>query len=571
WEQPWDILFFAGHSRSEGQRGRIYINQNDSLSIEEISSALKKVIEGGLQLAIFNSCDGLGLANELEKLHIPQTIVMREAVPDRVAQKFLTYFLPSFAQGATLYQAVRWARERLKGLESEIPGASWLPVICQNPAVVPPTWSDLLGKKLSPLSSPLPENESAQRETQELKLASNNGLQQTRAIESISIAQSPLAEAKEPSPRSILKVNQEKKKKNHQLGLVFLSVLGIVSSALAALLLLQVVRLMTTSAASSPPERTSSNSTLNNPSKLTSQNAPIASNNSSLSQVDGVPSGTFRYGGSTAWSLLRSQVHPAIESVWPKFNLLESEHPTIAPSSGIGVQMLLHDHLHIAHTSRPLQPEEYQQAQEYGLKIKQIPVAIDGIVFAVNPNLNLTGLTLAQLRDIYTGKITNWKQVGGPNLTIFPYSKSPQVSGTAEFFVSRILIEEQLSAGVKLVTNMSDTLRQVATQKGSIVYASASEIIPQCSVKPLALGRTPSELIPPYQEPLMPPEKCPASPNQLNIQAFQQARYPLIHNLYVIVKQNERIDEQAGVAYAQLLLTKEGQKLIEKAGFVPIH
>lgn len=143
WEQTWDILFFAGHSETKGETGRIHINQTDSLTIEELRYALKKAISRGLQLAIFNSCDGLGLAWELEQLHIPQIIVMREPVPDAVAQEFLKYFLPAFASGQSLYLAEREARQRLQGLEDKFPSAFLLPVICQNPAVMPPTWQDL--------------------------------------------------------------------------------------------------------------------------------------------------------------------------------------------------------------------------------------------------------------------------------------------------------------------------------------------------------------------------------------------------------------------------------------------
>ena len=143
WEKPWDILFFAGHSQTEGERGRIYLNPTDSLTLDELRYALKKAVEGGLQLAIFNSCDGLGLARELEQLHIPQLIVMREPVPDVVAQAFLKYFLHGFASGKPLYPAVKEARQRLQGLEDEFPCASWLPVICQNPAAIPLTWPEL--------------------------------------------------------------------------------------------------------------------------------------------------------------------------------------------------------------------------------------------------------------------------------------------------------------------------------------------------------------------------------------------------------------------------------------------
>ncbi len=145
----WDILFFAGHSQTEGETGRIYINENktnNSLTIEQLEEALKAAINKGLRLAIFNSCDGLGLANALEKLHIPTVIVMREPVPNRVAQDFFKYFLLAFAQQRLpLYLAVQQARRKLQGVEDEFPGASWLPVVCLNPAVEPPTWLTLGG------------------------------------------------------------------------------------------------------------------------------------------------------------------------------------------------------------------------------------------------------------------------------------------------------------------------------------------------------------------------------------------------------------------------------------------
>jgi len=132
WEQSWDILFFAGHSETENDTGRIYINPDESLSITELWYGLRKAVENGLRLAIFNSCDGLGLAKQLEDLHIPQTIVMREPVPDPVAQEFLKYFLDGFAkQGKSFARSVREARERLQGLEADYPCATWLPTICQ--------------------------------------------------------------------------------------------------------------------------------------------------------------------------------------------------------------------------------------------------------------------------------------------------------------------------------------------------------------------------------------------------------------------------------------------------------
>jgi CHASE2 domain-containing sensor protein len=144
-DHPWDILYFAGHSYSENgnQTGRICINRQESLTIEEISHPLKTAIAKGLQIAIFNSCDGLGLARSLGHLQIPQTIFMREPVPDKVAQEFLKYFLMAFATGESFYQAVRSARLQLQYLEKDYPCATWLPVIYQNAVMIPPRWKDL--------------------------------------------------------------------------------------------------------------------------------------------------------------------------------------------------------------------------------------------------------------------------------------------------------------------------------------------------------------------------------------------------------------------------------------------
>ncbi len=147
WEQGWDILFFAGHSITQ-DGGYIYINPSEKLPISELKYALRRSVEKGLQLAIFNSCDGFGLARNLADLHIPQTIFMREPVPDPVAQAFLKHFLMAFVtEGQSLYLAVRSARERLETSESEFLCASWLPMIFQNLAVAPQNWNELCGQR----------------------------------------------------------------------------------------------------------------------------------------------------------------------------------------------------------------------------------------------------------------------------------------------------------------------------------------------------------------------------------------------------------------------------------------
>ncbi|AFY32894.1 protein kinase [Calothrix sp. PCC 7507] len=144
------IFFFAGHSRTEKDHlsGIIELNDEETITIEHLKPKLKQAVKWGLQLAIFNSCDGLGIGRQLAKLHVPNIIVMREPVPDEVAQKFLRCFLEEFVQGKPLNRAVRRAREGITYLEYKFPGATWLPVIFQNSAAVPLTWQQIQGIKI---------------------------------------------------------------------------------------------------------------------------------------------------------------------------------------------------------------------------------------------------------------------------------------------------------------------------------------------------------------------------------------------------------------------------------------
>ncbi len=140
----WDMLFFSGHSQTEGTQGRIFLNKHDSLTMVELRGAMQVAINKRLQIAFFNSCDGLGIALELEQLNIPQVIVMREPVPDKVAQEFLKYFLHEFTGGQSLYISIRKAREFLRNnYDVTFPCVSWLPVIIQNQLETPPTWQSL--------------------------------------------------------------------------------------------------------------------------------------------------------------------------------------------------------------------------------------------------------------------------------------------------------------------------------------------------------------------------------------------------------------------------------------------
>ena len=290
-----------------------------------------------------------------------------------------------------------------------------------------------------------------------------------------------------------------------------------------------------------------------------------------FAQVANVAVGVFDYGGSTAWAPLRLLVDSAIQAERPELQLRYAQPEGKPPSSRMGIQMLLKDKLAFVQSSQSLLPEEHQQAQQLGFELEQIPVAIGGIVVAINPTLNISGLTLEQLSLIYSGEITNWIEVGGPDLLIKPYSRPVKIGGKVKFFQDNILNGEKFGANVEYFDTTTSALRQLANNVNGIYYASAQAILPQCTVKPISIGNDLEQLVAPYLEPLVSSLQCPDKRNKLNTKAFQTAQYPLTHYLYVIIKKNGGVEEQVGKAYAQFLLTPEGQKLISKAGFIPIH
>ncbi|MGL5081250.1 MAG: PstS family phosphate ABC transporter substrate-binding protein [Microcoleaceae cyanobacterium] len=287
--------------------------------------------------------------------------------------------------------------------------------------------------------------------------------------------------------------------------------------------------------------------------------------------VSNVPAGVFNYGGSTTWAPLRKDVDSVMQKALPQFKLRYTDHPTQAPGSGTGIEMLIDNQLTFAQSSRSLKEQEYQDAQRRGFTLKEIPVAIDGLAIAVNPTLDIPGLTTAQLKEIYTGKILNWSQVGGPDLRIQSYSRRREDGGTVEFFKDNILGGEDFSSNIVFIPTTTRALRAVSEDPGGIYYASAPEVVDQCTVKTLPIGLKADQLVPPYQEPLVPSEACPDQRNRLNASGFQTGDYPITRRLFVIVKQNGQVDQRAGEAYAELLLTEQGQDLIEQTGFVRLR
>jgi branched-chain amino acid transport system substrate-binding protein len=136
-EDDWDILFFAGHSQTneQGDDAILHLNDTESVTIGDLIPYLQSATIRGLKIAIFNSCNGLGIPRKLseQNVNIPYLIVMREPIHDKLAHKFLELFTKDLVKGKSVQQAFQEARRMLSLYRPQSPNADYLPVIFHHP------------------------------------------------------------------------------------------------------------------------------------------------------------------------------------------------------------------------------------------------------------------------------------------------------------------------------------------------------------------------------------------------------------------------------------------------------
>jgi serine/threonine protein kinase len=305
-----------------------------------------------------------------------------------------------------------------------------------------------------------------------------------------------------------------------------------------------------------------------------------------FNDVTGIPTGEFRFGGSTTFATTR---HPDIaidiqikeffrdykiryidnNSPNDKIESIYNNKCPIGPGSEAGICWLIEKDLDFVQSSISLDKSKYTQGAA-SKDLKEEEVAYDAVTFVVNHQLNISALSKQQLRDIYTGKITNWKEVGGQDLLIHPISRA-ESSGTVASFKELILKDgDKIKANV--VTHTTKGLQQVIDRPGGIYYGAAKEVIfDSCGTKPIAIVNDRGTAIKPYQEPLQSYDACnKGRKNKINIEVIKNQTYPLTRKIYIIIKADGSDRQKAGEAYAKLLKTKQGQDLLERAGFVRI-
>lgn len=277
-----------------------------------------------------------------------------------------------------------------------------------------------------------------------------------------------------------------------------------------------------------------------------------------MEKVPNVPKGLFNYNGATSFASLETNgMNKEISLAHPEYKLRYTEPLNSRPGGATGIRMLLDGELTFALSGRPIKDVEYEKAESRNFALEQIPVAIDGVAFFVNPQLPVAALSIEQLKDVFQGKITNWKELGGLDLPIFPVSQDPEVHVTVSLLLNN---GEQLGDRVKIVRDYTTAMQEVAKNPGAISFSPASLVRNQQSIRSIGLAKGNSQQY-----------VFPIDNGQINLKALRNGSYPITRRMYVIVRRDGTVEEQAGIAYSNLLLTNEGQQTIKDAGFVPLY
>ncbi|MCK9280002.1 MAG: phosphate ABC transporter substrate-binding protein [Melioribacteraceae bacterium] len=144
--------------------------------------------------------------------------------------------------------------------------------------------------------------------------------------------------------------------------------------------------------------------------------------------------------------------------------------------SSSGIKSLINREADICMASRPLQPEEIQMiASKYSSLGVSYMIAKDGLSIYINPDNPKNNFTIAELKKIFTGKITNWKEVGGKDALIMPVIRTPN-SGTYLYFKEHLLEDEEYTLNAITKTTTEKVIEQVAKNVNAIGYGGlASE------------------------------------------------------------------------------------------------
>jgi phosphate transport system substrate-binding protein len=221
--------------------------------------------------------------------------------------------------------------------------------------------------------------------------------------------------------------------------------------------------------------------------------------------------------------------------------------------SGTGISSLISGTCDITMSSRNIKTKEIDLAKQKGVSPYEVKVALDGLAVVVHPSNPVSGLTIEQLAGIFTGKITNWKELGGDDKKIVVLSREVN-SGTHVYFKEHVLrrgdpgSQEEFAPGALMLSSSQAIADEVANNPNSIGYYGMGYISPKQKAVAVALDEKPEYITP-------------------SVENVVNGKYPISRPLFFYSNK-----EPCGVVkkFVDFALSREGQDIVVKTDFVPI-
>ncbi len=227
--------------------------------------------------------------------------------------------------------------------------------------------------------------------------------------------------------------------------------------------------------------------------------------------------------------------------------IFEDENPGVeielaSTGSSVGISSIIDGTTDVGNASRAAKKIEIDKARSKGIDLHGTVVALDGVAVVVHPNNKVNTLSLQQLKDIYTGKITSWKEVGGADKPILVISRDPS-SGTFEVFNHIVLKDEELTLTAILVQGNQSVADAVAMTESAIGYIGIGFL--QSHLKALSIEKV---------EP--------------SSQTISSGEYALSRKLYMYTNGKPRghIGD-----FVRFVLSERGQAIVKDTGFLPVN
>ena len=216
--------------------------------------------------------------------------------------------------------------------------------------------------------------------------------------------------------------------------------------------------------------------------------------------------------------------------------------------SGTGLAALINGTTDIAQSSRPIKDKERIDAENNsGKHLFPLATALDGVAIYLNENNPLQQLTMPQINDIYTGKVKNWKEVGGKDAPIVLYGRENN-SGTYVFFKEHVLSNKDFAVEVQTLPGTASVVNAVAKDENGIGYGGIAYS------KGIKLAKAQKDKDSKAIEP--------------NMETVRSGEYPLARFLYWYTLSDPRPELQALIEW---VVGPEGQKIVDEVGYFPIR